>query len=75
VTGRFYRLAGERVAVLAAFTLPSKRNPLPDRPPWLIWHRPPKGAPRNVLIEHVDGQREVRPFRGLRCHAVLQEVC
>lgn len=64
--GRTYLLRGKPVTVLIAFRLPSKANPLPPDPPGLLWHRPPKGAPRNVLIQYADGRLEVRPFRGLR---------
>jgi hypothetical protein len=34
--------------------------------PSVIWLYPPKGAPRNVLIERADGSLTIRPFRGLR---------
>lgn len=64
--GRTYVLSGEPVTVRARFALPSRRNPLPVCPTWLWWHRSPKGAPRNVLVQHADGRLEVRPFRGLR---------
>lgn len=69
--GRTYLLAGQPVTVRAAFRLPSKANPLPPAPTWLWWHdpEPPKGAPRNVLIQHADGRLQVRPFRGLRLPA------
>lgn len=64
MTGRTYLLHGEPVTVLAMASL--RRRDLPVRPPWLIWHRPPKYPPRNAAIRRSDGTRTVRPFRGLR---------
>jgi acetyl esterase len=36
------------------------------RPVTILIQWGPGGGPRNVLIEREDGQRVVRPFRGLR---------
>jgi hypothetical protein len=36
------------------------------RPVVVVIQWGPGGGPRNVLIERQDGQRVVRPFRGLR---------
>jgi hypothetical protein len=35
-------------------------------PDCVSWLSPPKSAPRNVLMVQEDGERAVRPFRGLR---------
>ena len=66
IAGSVYLERGQRVTVVAAWRAPSKACPPAPCPSWLIWHRPPAGAPRNVLIEHADGTSLVRPFRGLR---------
>jgi hypothetical protein len=52
--GRTYRLHGTCVTVLARWDAKSRGT----------W--PSGRVPRNVLIQHADGRREVRPFRGLR---------
>lgn len=57
---------GAPVVLLTRHRLPSKANPPAECPPWLAWNVPPRGAPRNCLIERADGTRVVRPFRGLR---------
>jgi hypothetical protein len=61
--GRIYLEHGQRVTVLARWAASPGRG---AEPAWLTWHRPPRLAPRNVLIERADGRRAVRPFRGLR---------
>lgn len=61
--GRSYLERGRPVVVLAAYAPPSKARPLPPCPDWLTWRRPPKGAPRNVLIRRASGELVVRPFR------------
>ncbi len=66
--GRTYLEHGEPVTIVAAYALPSKARPLPACPDWLVWHRPPRSAPHNVLIQRADGTRLVRSFRGLRRH-------
>jgi hypothetical protein len=66
VIGRIYLERGRPVIVLIAFVLPSKARPLPPCPDWLTWRRPPKGPPRNVLIQYLNGDLVVRSFRGLR---------
>jgi hypothetical protein len=61
ITGRTYLERGQPVIVLTRW-----RAATPPAPGCLHWQRPPRGAPRNVLIERADGSRMVRPFRGLR---------
>lgn len=36
--------------------------PAPLAPLWLLWARPPRRAPRNVLVERPDGSQDVIPF-------------
>ena len=64
MTGRTYLLHGREVTVVVAFN--AARRDLPPDPAWLVWERPPKGAPRNVAIRDSDGHTVVRGFRGLR---------
>jgi hypothetical protein len=61
--GRTYLERGKPVTVLTRWA-----NTKPgDVPAWLVWHHPPKGTPRNVLIRReTTGELVVRPFRGLR---------
>jgi hypothetical protein len=61
--GRVCLERGLRVTVLVWWAASPARGATPA---WLIWHRPPRPAPRNVLIERAGGWRVVRPFRGLR---------
>ena len=63
ITGSVYLERGQPVTVLirwANTTRPGAADP------GMIWLRPPKRAPRNVLMRGADGSRTVRPFRGLR---------
>lgn len=62
VIGRVYLERGEPVTVLARWAAPVAAT----APDWIKWHRSPRSAPRNVLIERADKSRAVRPFRGLR---------
>ncbi|GAA4225979.1 hypothetical protein GCM10022254_09360 [Actinomadura meridiana] len=57
---------GHPVTVLAKFRLASKLNPSAPCPPWLHWTTPPSGVKRNALVQRANGERVVRPFRGLR---------
>jgi hypothetical protein len=72
ITGRSYLERGRAVRVVTGFALPSKTNPLPPCPPWLLWYLPPgrdrhPGPPRNVaVLREPSGERVVPPFRGLR---------
>ncbi|WP_433225495.1 hypothetical protein [Actinomadura formosensis] len=61
-----YLERGRPVRVVTRHRPPSKACPPAPCPPWLHWRIPPRGAPRNVLIEREDGRPVVRPFRGLR---------
>jgi len=63
MTDRAYLLGGQRVRVLIWPN--QKRKDLPASPPWFVG-RLNAYPPRNVLVEHEDGTRTVRPFRGLR---------
>jgi hypothetical protein len=64
VIGRTYLERGQPVTVLVRWHV---SRPAADSPGFTFaWHRPPGGAPRNVLVERADGSRTVRPFRGLR---------
>lgn len=60
ITGRIYYDHGEPVTILAQWS----RSPAAAG--FMDWLRPPRSAPRNVLIGRADGSRTVRPFRGLR---------
>ena len=60
IKGSTYLERGRPVRVLAQW---SRTTAGPDCVSWLS---PPKGAPRNVLVVREDGERAVRPFRGLR---------
>lgn len=71
IVGRTYLERGKPVRLLNGFSLPSKRNPLPPCPLWLLWYLPEDrlelpGPPRNVAIRRASGEQVVRPFRGLR---------
>ena len=62
--GSVYLERGQPVTVLARWHV---SRPAADSPRFTFtWHRPPRGAPRNVLIQRADGSQTVRPFRGLR---------
>lgn len=62
-----YLEKGRPVEVITRWAQPSKRNPLPTCPDWLIWHQPSKQhPPHNVSIRRETGEIVVRPFRGLR---------
>ena len=60
ITGRTYCDHGQPVTVLAQWS----RSPAAAD--YVQWLRPPRTAPRNVLVQHAGGGRTVRPFRGLR---------
>jgi hypothetical protein len=66
IVGGTYFLRGEPVTVLVAWRQQPKaeRFSLP-----LVSTK--ATTPRNVLLEHADGSRSVRPFRGLRRSALL----
>ncbi len=64
--GRVYLEHGRPVRVLAAWRPVSRANPLEPAPEWLVWHRPPASAPRNVAVLRAGGEVVVRPARGLR---------
>jgi hypothetical protein len=66
IVGRTYLERGKPVRLINGFALPSKSNPLPACPPWLLWSSQPSGPPRNVAILRESGDTDVRPFRGLR---------
>ncbi len=66
MTGRIYLERGRPVRVLAAWRPVSKARPMEAAPAWLIWHRRPASAPRNVAIQRAQGEVVVRPARGLR---------
>lgn len=61
-----YLERGVPVRLLTKHRLPSRANPPAPQPAWLHWHLPPRGAPRNALIQRADGTTVVRSFRGLR---------
>lgn len=61
MVGRIYLERAMPVVVLARWSVTHAAGPDP-----VLWLRPPKGAPRNVLIRRGDGSLTVRPFRGLR---------
>lgn len=61
VTGRSYRLRGRVVTVTCAWSGRTSDLPAPRFPH--VRTRPT--APRNVQLQHADGHREIRPFRGL----------
>jgi hypothetical protein len=60
ITGRTYYDHGQPVTILAQWS----RSPVAAG--FVDWLRPPRTAPRNVLIQRASGQPVVRPFRGLR---------
>jgi acetyl esterase len=57
-----YLERGSPVTVLVRWGRPGPPAPVP----WLTWHRPPRRAPRSVLVRRAGGEVVVRPFRGLR---------
>ena len=60
--GRTYLERGQPVVVLKRW---GAIRPGASSPPFALFERR-RDAPRNVLIERADGERVVRPFRGLR---------
>ncbi len=60
IVGRTHLERGEPVVIVAQWS----RSPATANP--VDWLRPPRNAPRNVLIRRGDGSWDVRPFRGLR---------
>lgn len=62
ITGSTYLLRGQPVVAITQWRQ-QRRTERPANFP-LVETKPT--TPRNVLIEHADGRREVRPFRGLR---------
>jgi acetyl esterase len=64
LTGRTYLECGQPVTVVTQWAAP---RPLgPGAAAAVMWLRPPRPAPRNVLIRRPSGALVVRPFRGLR---------
>jgi hypothetical protein len=63
ITGRTYLEAGQPVTVITQWRT-GRQAPPPGSP--VIWMRPPRRAPRNVLIRRPGGALVVRPLRGLR---------
>lgn len=62
IAGRTYLLRGEPVTVRIGWRQQRRSERLTCLP--LVSTR--TWTPRNVLVEHADGSRTVRPFRGLR---------
>lgn len=62
MVGAVYVERGEYVTVIARWQSARRAQPASA----LVWHRPPRSAPRNVLIRRANGSLVVRPFRGLR---------
>lgn len=60
IIGRTYYDHGQPVTILAQWSRP------PVAAGFVEWLRPPRTAPRNVLVQRAGGTRTVRPFRGLR---------
>lgn len=63
ITGRTYYEHGQPVTILAQW------SGSPVAAGFVQWLRPPRTAPRNVLVQRASGERTVRPFRGLRKEA------
>lgn len=61
ITGSTYLLRGQPVTATSAWNGRTRDLPA-SRFPHVITKQ---HSPRNVQIEHADGRREIRPFRGL----------